>query len=198
MGLLFIYEKRAHVPVQVIPRRNNNTAFAQPLTNAVLNQWLACSSLIKMPSRNKQCKQNRNNSIFLKKLISKSSFLLPEPFTYLALTWVYRILTIFLWSLSHSMPLECLSGGHSEEQFFFYCYSDFLFPFILQLVFLWLLNLHQASSSLGRSWHPFPLLLKYLVVIQKEVKICALNMTPQSFQLLSPNSERIYAYSFMY
>lgn len=127
-------KKIAHVSVQVISRRNNNTAFAQPLTNAVLNQWLAGCSLIEMPPRNKQCKQNRNNSIFLKKFFPQVFVFTARAF-YLALTWVYHILTIFLWSLSHLMPLESSSGGHSEELFFFYCYSDFLFPFIISFFF---------------------------------------------------------------
>lgn len=100
--LCFIYEKKS-VPIQVISGRNSNTAITQPLTNAVPSQWLACPSLIEMPPRKKQRKQNRSNSIFLEKIISKSVF--TARAFYLALIWVHRVLTVFLWSPSHLMSL---------------------------------------------------------------------------------------------
>lgn len=84
-------------------RRNSNTAITQTLTNAVPSQWLACPSLIEMPPRKKQHKQNRSNSIFLEKIISKSVF--TARVFYLALIWVHRVLTVFLWSPSHLMSL---------------------------------------------------------------------------------------------
>lgn len=95
----FIYEKKK-CPHS---RRNSNTAITQPLTNAVPSQWLACPSLIEMPPRKKQHKQNRSNSIFLEKIISKSVF--TARAFYLALIWVHRVLTVFLWSPSHLMSL---------------------------------------------------------------------------------------------
>lgn len=122
------------MPIQVIPRRNNNTAITQPSTNAVLIQWLACPRLIQMPPKNKQCKENRRNSIFLEKKKFPSWFLLPEPLlsSYLGSPCFH---CCFLFSVSFNASLGSYSDGHSEEQFFFFCYSDALSPFVSQLFF---------------------------------------------------------------
>lgn len=90
------------MPIQVIPRRNNNTAITQPSTNAVLIQWLACPRLIQTPPKNKQCKENRRNSIFLEKKNFQVGFYCQS--LYSALIWVHRVFTVFFSSPSHLMP----------------------------------------------------------------------------------------------
>lgn len=145
-----------------------------------------------MPPRSKQSKQNRNNSTFLK--IFFQVFVFTARAFYLALTWVYHISNIFLWSLSHWIPLESCSDWHNEELFFFYYYSDF--PFIIP--FSLTLESPPSLILIGQKLPPSALLWKYSVVIQKKAKICAWTMIPQCFQLLPPNTERMYAYSFMY
>lgn len=101
----FLYEKIPHVQIQGISKRNNNTAITQPLTNAVLNQWLACCGLIEMPPRNKQCQQNRRNNSYFSSENRFQVLVFSARAFYLGLIWVYRVLAIFLWSLAHLMPL---------------------------------------------------------------------------------------------
>lgn len=175
-GLLFLYEKNSTGSSSSNTRRNNNRAFAQPLTNAVLNQWLACCSLIEMPPRNKQCKQNRNNSIFLgeKKLPSLYFYcqsLLLSP--YLGLPYFGHF------SLSHSMPLVLFMWAQWGTVFLLLL--QWLSLSFYYFIFLWLLNLHQSLIFIGQKLAPLPYAVKVFSCDSERGKhLCIKHEFPES------------------
>lgn len=192
-GVTFLLcEKVPHVHIQVIPKRNNNTAITQPLTNAVLNQWLASHSLIEMPPGTSSAhKTGEITLFFLHKIISRSWFFPARAF-YLALIWVYRVLTIFLWSPVHLMPLLApVQSGTVKGRFspivtaalsFLLCFSRFFSD-------SWVAT--KPLVLAGQNLASFPLVVKPLSYDSERGENLCVKQSPQTFQLLPPNTERI-------
>ena len=110
-----------------------------------------------MPPRNKQCKQNRrSNSTFLE----KSHFqvlVFTARALYLALIWVCGVLTIFLWSPAHFMPLLApVQVGTVKGSFSSVVTVTLSFLLFLSCFFFdfWIINKPLVLS--GQIWHPFP------------------------------------------
>lgn len=128
---------------------------------------------------------------FLHKIISRSWFFPARAF-YLALIWVYRVLTIFLWSPVHLMPLLApVQSGTVKGRFssivtaalsFLLCFSRFFFD-------SWVAT--KPLVLAGQNLASFPLVVKPLSYDSERGENLCVKQSPQTFQLLPPNTERI-------
>lgn len=118
---------------------------------------------------------------------------------YLALIWVHRVLTIFLWSSSHLMPLLAPIQTGTERSSFSSVVTVTLSSFYSSATFsLTPEFLPSLWFSLVKFWLSLPLLLKCLVIIsynsKKGENLCIKHDSPES----SASSSKLRRKYFMY